>query len=81
MSNFVHATDWAAAHGWEAMACSEEDDASAARREVEELEKQIADLKARWPIHSVPPSMLEQLEELEERLEKAKRRAGDGEAD
>ena len=39
---------------------------------VKEIEEQIADLKARWPAHSVPPSMWQQLEELEEKLEKAK---------
>ena len=37
----------------------------------EEIEEQIADLKARWPAHSVPPSMWQELEELEEKLEKA----------
>ena len=40
--------------------------------EVREIEEKIADLKARWPTHSVPPSMWQQLEELEEQLEKAK---------
>jgi hypothetical protein len=40
---------------------------------VKEIEEKIADLKARWPPHSVPPSMWQQLEELEEELEEAKR--------
>jgi hypothetical protein len=40
---------------------------------VREIEDKIADLKTRWPAHSVPPSMWQQLEELEEELEKAKR--------
>jgi len=42
---------------------------------VKELEEIIADLKSRWPRppHSVPPQMLEQLEELEEALKEAKR--------
>jgi hypothetical protein len=42
------------------------------RREVriQELEREIADLKARWPKHSVPPAMLMRLEELEEELER-----------
>jgi len=40
---------------------------------VREIEDKIADLKARWPAHTVPPSMWQQLEELEEQLEKAKR--------
>jgi hypothetical protein len=41
------------------------------RREarIQELEQEIADLKARWPKHSVPPAMLMRLEELEEELE------------
>ena len=38
---------------------------------VREIEDKIADLKARWPAHSVPPSMWQQLEELEEELAKA----------
>ena len=33
---------------------------------TEELEKRIADLRARLPRHSVPPAMLLELEELEE---------------
>ena len=40
---------------------------------VREIEEKIADLKARWPAHSVPPSMWQHLEELEDELEKAKR--------
>ena len=40
---------------------------------VREIEDKIADLKARWPAHSVPPSMWQQLEELEDEMEKAKR--------
>jgi hypothetical protein len=37
---------------------------------IEELGKQIAELKSRWPAHSVPPTMLQQLDELEEELER-----------
>jgi hypothetical protein len=42
---------------------------------VKELEEKIADLKGRWPRppHSVPPQMLEQLEELEDELKEAKK--------
>jgi hypothetical protein len=40
---------------------------------VREIENKIADLKARWPAHSVPPSMWQQLEELEAELEEAKK--------
>ena len=40
---------------------------------IKELEERLADLKALWPAHSVPPSMWQQLEELEDELEKAKK--------
>ena len=40
---------------------------------VREVEEKIADLKARWPAHSVLPSMWQQLEELEAQLEEAKK--------
>ncbi|GEM_PF-1406981 len=43
--------------------------------EVRLLEQRIADLKARWPQHSTPPRMWEELEELESLLETALRRA------
>jgi hypothetical protein len=39
---------------------------------IREIEDKIADLKARWPAHTVPPSMWQQLEELEDELEKAR---------
>ena len=42
---------------------------------VTELEKRIADLKARLPRHSVPPAMLIELDELEEELERARAEA------
>lgn len=37
---------------------------------IAELERRIADLKARLPKHSVPPAMLQELESLEEELER-----------
>ena len=40
---------------------------------IREIEEKIADLKDRWPAHSVPPSMWQHLEELEAELEEAKR--------
>ena len=40
---------------------------------IKELEEKLATLKSQWPAHSVPPSMWQKLEELEEELEKAKR--------
>jgi hypothetical protein len=39
---------------------------------IKDIEARIADLKERWPPHSVPPSMWQQLEELEEELKAAK---------
>jgi len=39
---------------------------------VEDLKKRIADLKARMPAHSVNPSMIRELEDLEDELESAK---------
>jgi hypothetical protein len=41
------------------------------KEKIREIEDKIADLKARWPAHSVPPSMWQQLEALEDELEKA----------
>ncbi len=35
---------------------------------IKELEKKIAELKKRWPVHSVSPSMLQELDDLEEAL-------------
>jgi hypothetical protein len=43
---------------------------------VREIEERIDELKARWPAHSVPPSMWQELETLEEELEKAKPAGG-----
>lgn len=39
---------------------------------IEELERRIADLKARLPKHSIPPAMLIELEDLEETLNQAR---------
>lgn len=36
--------------------------------QIEAIRKRLADLKARWPRHSVPPAMLQELEELEDQL-------------
>jgi hypothetical protein len=38
---------------------------------IQSLKEQIADLKRRWPAHSVPPAMFQELEDLEEKLQKA----------
>ncbi len=44
---------------------------------IKEIEAKIADLKARWPPHSVPPSMWQELEDLEAALEAAKGETAD----
>jgi tRNA (adenine37-N6)-methyltransferase len=46
------------------------------RDRVEELKEQIADLKKRWPAHSVPAVMMEQLDDLEEELRMETERGG-----
>jgi ubiquinone/menaquinone biosynthesis C-methylase UbiE len=54
--------------------------AAAVKREGKsagEIEAEVADLKARWPAHSVPPSMWQQLEDLEEELERARKEAAE----
>ncbi len=38
--------------------------------QIRNVENQIAELKSRWPAHSVPPAMIQQLDELEEELER-----------
>ncbi len=40
--------------------------------EIKEIEEKIAELKSRWPAHSVPPRMWQELEDLEDALAKAK---------
>jgi len=55
-------------------------DKSPAEKRIEEIEEKIADLKARWPAHSVPPHMWQELEELEEELEKARQDADGNQA-
>jgi len=38
---------------------------------ISDLEKELSELKSRLPAHSLKPPMIQQLEDLEERLEKA----------
>ena len=38
-----------------------------------ELERRLADLEARLPRHSVPPALLQELEDLEEELDHLRR--------
>ena len=44
---------------------------------VKRLEAELRDLTQRMPAHSMPPAMLERLEELEEALAEARARAGE----
>jgi hypothetical protein len=46
---------------------TEKEGANLAR--IRALQDQIADLKRRWPAHSTPPAMMQQLDDLEEELE------------
>jgi hypothetical protein len=50
-------------------------------KRIIELIKQIADLKRQWPAHSVPPAMLQRLDELEEELEILREEMEAGEKD
>jgi polyhydroxyalkanoate synthesis regulator phasin len=50
-------------------------------KRIKELEKQIADLERQWPAHSVPPAMLQRLDELEEELEILREEMEAGEKD
>jgi hypothetical protein len=43
-----------------------------ATEKVKEIEAKIAELRRRWPAHSVPPHMWEELEQLETDLEEAR---------
>jgi hypothetical protein len=43
---------------------------------IAQLEKEIAQLKARLPRHSTPPAMIIELEDLEEELEALQAEAG-----
>ena len=48
---------------------------------IVELERRIADLKKNWPAHSIPPAMMERLDELEDELRQAREgRSGSGES-
>lgn len=41
-------------------------------KEVAALEARLTDLKARLPAHSIPPTMMAELDEVEDRLAQAK---------
>jgi hypothetical protein len=36
--------------------------------QIRAIKKRLADLHGRWPQHSVPPAMLQELEDLEDQL-------------
>ncbi|MPN50715.1 hypothetical protein SDC9_198348 [bioreactor metagenome] len=40
------------------------------------LQKELADLKLRWPAHSIKPAMLIELEELEKEIDKLRQLLG-----
>jgi len=40
---------------------------------IKDLERRIAELRARIPPHSIPPKMLEEIDELEDKLEKVRK--------
>lgn len=42
-------------------------------KQLQDVEAQLEDLKARWPAHSLKPAMLSQLEDLEEERDRLKR--------
>jgi hypothetical protein len=41
-------------------------------QKIKELEKKIADLQKQWPAHSIPPAMMQLLDDLEDELAQAK---------
>jgi hypothetical protein len=47
------------------------------RERIAQLEKEIAELNARLPRHSVPAAMIIELEDLEDELEALKAQASD----
>ena len=49
-----------------------------ANNRIQELEEKIADLKKRWPAHSVPPMMMQELDDLEDELAEALKQAQQG---
>ena len=44
---------------------------------IKALKKEIANLKMQWPAHSVPPTMLQRLDELDEEWEKELLKVGE----
>ncbi len=50
------------------------DNAQNLKDQIERLEAQLADLQARLPAHSIPPNLIEKLDEIDEQLQAAKSR-------
>jgi len=48
---------------------------------IEELAEQIAALKRQWPAHSVPPSLLQRLDDLEDELELVQKKVAEDKLD
>ena len=51
------------------------------KERIAQLEKEIEEVKARLPKHSVPPAMIIELEDLEDELEMLKAQQESGESD
>jgi len=47
--------------------------ASSDKNRIQELEREIAEIKRRWPPHSVPSSLLRRLDEMEDELAREKK--------
>jgi SMC interacting uncharacterized protein involved in chromosome segregation len=50
-------------------------------KKIEALKEEIESLKSQLPAHSIPPTMLQRLDELEEELEKELQDAANNEKD
>jgi len=44
------------------------------KQRITELERRLDDLQARMPAHSIPPAMIAELDELDEKLAAARKR-------
>ena len=45
----------------------------AANKRVEELETKLANLEARLPAHSIPPSLIAEMDQLDEQIQSEKK--------
>jgi len=44
-------------------------------KQIQQIKERIEDLKKRWPAHSVPPILMQELDDLEEELADALEKA------